>query len=153
MPVRDEGLVSFKGKADHYHYSSAAKPTHGVARRTRRRRGRPRWRPCRPTRRGGPHPRRRRRCRSSRRRPRPSARRPPGKKSRRANVVLNGKSYTQMGRCGKGGSAEVFRVQAWRTARCTRSRRCGSLARTPAAIAGYKGEIDLLRKLQDTPPR
>jgi serine/threonine-protein kinase TTK/MPS1 len=72
------------------------------------------------------------------------------KKSRRANVVINGKTYTQMGRCGKGGSAEVFRVQA-ENGEVYALKKVRLAGADPAAIAGYKGEIDLLRKLQDTP--
>jgi serine/threonine-protein kinase TTK/MPS1 len=149
VPVRDEGLVSFKGKADPYHYSSAAKPTHGVARHA------PAERPAplapvsanTPRRPAPPPPPKMSVLEAATKAVGPSATR---KKSRRANVVLNGKSYTQMGRCGKGGSAEVFRVQA-ENGEVYALKKVRLAGADPAAIAGYKGEIDLLRKLQDTP--
>lgn len=73
------------------------------------------------------------------------------KKTRRpANFMLNGKSYTQMEKCGRGGSGEVFRVQAenGKTFALKKVRLSGADEHT---IAGYKGEIDLLKKLYDVP--
>ena len=71
------------------------------------------------------------------------------KKTRRpAHFVLNGKSYSQMEKCGKGGSAEVYRVQA-ENGKMFALKRVKLDNADPNAVAGYKGEIDLLKKLQD----
>jgi serine/threonine-protein kinase TTK/MPS1 len=71
------------------------------------------------------------------------------KKVRRpVNFVLNGKAYTQMEKCGKGGSAEVFRVQA-ENGRMFALKKVKLNNADPVAVAGYKGEIELLKKLQD----
>jgi serine/threonine-protein kinase TTK/MPS1 len=71
------------------------------------------------------------------------------KKTRRpAHFVLNGKNYSQMEKCGKGGSAEVYRVQA-ENGKMFALKRVKLDNADPNAVAGYKGEIDLLKKLQD----
>jgi hypothetical protein len=145
VPVRDEGLVSLKHKADHYHhYVSTA-----AARLPPAERPAP-LAPANantPRRSAPPPPPKMSVLEAATKAVGPSATR---KKSRRANVVLNGKTYTQMGRCGKGGSAEVFRVQA-ENGEVYALKKVRLAGADPAAIAGYKGEIDLLRKLQDTP--
>jgi serine/threonine-protein kinase TTK/MPS1 len=72
------------------------------------------------------------------------------KKSRRANIVLNGKIFNLVERCGKGGSAEVWRVTA-ENGKPFALKKVRLQGQDPGAVAGYKGEIDLLAKLQDTP--
>jgi serine/threonine-protein kinase TTK/MPS1 len=145
VPVRDEGLIALKSKVDHY---SAAKAAHGAARNAAVRPA-----PLAPVSANTPHrpapppPPKMSVLEAATKAVGPSATR---KKSRRANVVLNGKTYTQMGRCGKGGSAEVFRVQA-ENGEMYALKKVRLAGADPAAIAGYKGEIDLLRRLQDTP--
>jgi serine/threonine-protein kinase TTK/MPS1 len=71
------------------------------------------------------------------------------KKSRRANLVLNGKTYNLVERCGKGGSAEVWRVTA-EDGKPFALKKVRLHGQEPQAIQGYKGEIDLLSKLQAT---
>ncbi|TKX25496.1 protein kinase domain-containing protein 13 [Elsinoe australis] len=69
-------------------------------------------------------------------------------KKRRAHIVLNGKLFTQLGRLGKGGSSDVYSVMA-------ENHKLFALKRVKlsdcdeAAVRGYKGEIDLLQKLND----
>lgn len=69
-------------------------------------------------------------------------------KKRRAHVVLNGKLFTQLGRLGKGGSSDVYNVMA-------ENHKLFALKRVKlgdcdeATVRGYKGEIDLLRKLEN----
>jgi serine/threonine-protein kinase TTK/MPS1 len=146
VQVHDEGLIALKSKVDHY---SAAKAVHGVARHH----AADRPAPLAPVSSNTPHrpapppPPKMSVLEAATKAVGPSATR---KKSRRAIVVVNGKTYTQMGRCGKGGSAEVFRVQA-ENGEMYALKKVRLAGADPAAIAGYKGEIDLLRKLQDTP--
>jgi serine/threonine-protein kinase TTK/MPS1 len=68
---------------------------------------------------------------------------------RQAHFVMNGKTYTQLERCGKGGSGDVYRVQA-ENGKPFALKRVRLDGVDPVAIAGYKAEIDLLRKLSDT---
>ncbi|KAF2151297.1 kinase-like protein [Myriangium duriaei CBS 260.36] len=69
-------------------------------------------------------------------------------KKRRPEVNLKGKLFTQLGRLGKGGSSDVYSVMA-------ENKKLFALKRVKlgdcdeAAVRGYKGEIDLLQKLEN----
>ena len=133
VPVRDEGLIALKSKVDHY---SAAKAAHGAARNAAVRPA-----PLAPVSANTPHrpapppPPKMSVLEAATKAVGPSATR---KKSRRANVVLNGKTYTQMGRCGKGGSAEVFRVQA-ENGESVRAQEGAARGRGPGRDRGLQG--------------
>lgn len=72
------------------------------------------------------------------------------KSSRRPPFVVNGKSFQPVERCGKGGSAEVWRVQA-ENGKTFALKRVRLQGQDENAVAGYKGEIDLLNKLKGNP--
>ncbi|KAF1999469.1 kinase-like protein [Amniculicola lignicola CBS 123094] len=67
---------------------------------------------------------------------------------KRGVLIVNGKPYTQIDKVGRGGSSAVYRVMA-------DNHKQFALKRVKLddadefAIAGYKGEIDLLKKLKD----
>lgn len=70
-----------------------------------------------------------------------------GPKKARQNFIVNGRAYQRLMSLGKGGSAKVYKVIA-------ESGRMFALKKVQfhpedgeAAIAGYKGEINLLKKL------
>lgn len=69
-------------------------------------------------------------------------------KKKRSHIVVNGKIFTQMGKIGKGGSSEVYCVMAenYKTFALKRVKLddCDE-----SAVRGYKGEIDLLKKLTE----
>ena len=69
-------------------------------------------------------------------------------RKKRTHIVIKGKIFTQMGRIGKGGSSEVYCVMAenYKTFALKRVKLddCDE-----TAVRGYKGEIDLLKKLTD----
>lgn len=69
-------------------------------------------------------------------------------KKKRSHILVNGKPFTQMGKIGKGGSSDVYCVMAenYKTFALKRVKLedCDE-----SAVRGYKGEIDLLRKLVD----
>ena len=69
-------------------------------------------------------------------------------KKKRTHIVVNGKIFTQMGRIGKGGSSDVYCVMAenFKTFALKRVKLddCDE-----SAVRGYKGEIDLLQKLEN----
>ncbi|PIB02056.1 Serine/threonine-protein kinase mph1 [Cercospora beticola] len=69
-------------------------------------------------------------------------------RKKRNHIVVKGKIFTQMGRIGKGGSSEVYCVMAenYKTFALKRVKLedCDE-----TAVRGYKGEIDLLKKLTD----
>ncbi|KAF4555399.1 Protein kinase domain-containing protein 28 [Elsinoe fawcettii] len=69
-------------------------------------------------------------------------------KKRRAHIVLNGKLFTQLGRLGRGGSSDVYCVMA-ENQKLFALKRVKLAEADENAIAGYKGEIDLLQKLND----
>lgn len=69
-------------------------------------------------------------------------------KKRRAHFVVNGKIYSQMKRIGKGGSSDVYQVMA-ENSKMFALKRVKLEGADEAAIAGYKGEIELLKKLED----
>ena len=72
------------------------------------------------------------------------------KTSRRPPFIVNGKTFHALERCGKGGSAEVWRVQA-ENGKPFALKRVRLQGQDPSAIQGYKGEIDLLNKLKGVP--
>lgn len=69
-------------------------------------------------------------------------------KKKRTHIVVKGKIFTQMGKIGKGGSSDVFCVMA-------ENYKTFALKRVKLedcdenAVRGYKGEIDLLKKLTE----
>ncbi|KAK5126894.1 hypothetical protein LTR85_008252 [Meristemomyces frigidus] len=69
-------------------------------------------------------------------------------KKKRSHIVVNGKIFTQMGKIGKGGSSDVYCVMAenFKTFALKRVKLddCDE-----SAVRGYKGEIDLLKKLTE----
>ncbi|TKA82773.1 hypothetical protein B0A55_01076 [Friedmanniomyces simplex] len=69
-------------------------------------------------------------------------------KKKRSHIVVNGKIFTQMGKIGKGGSSDVYCVMAenYKTFALKRVKldNCDE-----GAVRGYKGEIDLLKKLTE----
>ena len=69
-------------------------------------------------------------------------------KRKRAHVTVNRKLFTLMGRIGRGGSSEVYRVMAenyllWALKKVKLDNVDES------AVRGYKGEIELLKKLEN----
>lgn len=71
-------------------------------------------------------------------------------KERRKRSVLsvNGKHYSQMDRIGRGGSSAVYRVMAENFKQLA-LKRVKLEDQDESAVRGYKGEIDLLRKLSN----
>jgi serine/threonine-protein kinase TTK/MPS1 len=68
-------------------------------------------------------------------------------KRRRGHFAVNGKLYTQIKRLGKGGSSDVYQVMAENSALFALKKvKLGDAEE--AAIQGYKGEIELLKKLE-----
>jgi len=69
-------------------------------------------------------------------------------KKKRSHIVVNGKIFTQMGRIGKGGSSDVYCVMAenYKTFALKRVKLADC---DESAVRGYKGEIDLLKKLTE----
>ncbi|KAF2498352.1 kinase-like protein [Lophium mytilinum] len=67
---------------------------------------------------------------------------------KRGHMTVNGKQYSHMGKLGKGGSSEVYRVMAENT-KMFALKRVKLEDADECAVRGYKGEIDLLRKLDD----
>ncbi|KAK0249956.1 hypothetical protein LTS09_014836 [Friedmanniomyces endolithicus] len=69
-------------------------------------------------------------------------------KKKRTHIVVNGKIFTQMGKIGKGGSSDVYCVMAenFKTFALKRVKldNCDE-----GTVRGYKGEIDLLKKLTE----
>ena len=67
-------------------------------------------------------------------------------KKKRSHVLVNGKAFTLMGRIGKGGSSDVYRVMA-------ENQRMFALKKVKLedcdemSVRGYKGEIELLQRL------
>ena len=69
-------------------------------------------------------------------------------KKKRSHIVVNGKIFTQMGKIGKGGSSDVYCVMAenYKTFALKRVKLSDC---DESAVRGYKGEIDLLKKLTE----
>lgn len=68
-------------------------------------------------------------------------------KKKRSHITVNGKVYSQMGKIGKGGSSDVYRVMA-ENMKMFALKRVKLEDADESAVRGYKGEIDLLRKLE-----
>ena len=66
---------------------------------------------------------------------------------RRAQVTINRKAFTRLDCIGKGGSSRVYRVMA-ENCRIFALKRVNLEDVDPMTLAGYKGEIDLLKKLE-----
>ncbi|EXJ88318.1 TTK protein kinase [Capronia coronata CBS 617.96] len=64
------------------------------------------------------------------------------------HYVLNGKTYRRLDCIGRGGSSRVFRIMA-ENYKIFALKRVNLEEADMAAIAGYKGEIDLLKKLEN----
>ncbi|KAI1978400.1 hypothetical protein LOZ53_003205 [Ophidiomyces ophidiicola] len=67
---------------------------------------------------------------------------------KRTQVSVNRKVYTRLDCIGRGGSARVYRVMA-ENCKIFALKRVSLEDVDPIALAGYKGEIELLRKLQN----
>lgn len=72
----------------------------------------------------------------------------PKERRKRSVLSVNGKHYTQMDRIGRGGSSAVYRVMAENFKQLA-LKRVKLEDQDEAAVRGYKGEIDLLRKLSN----
>jgi len=68
-------------------------------------------------------------------------------KRRRVHFTVNGKIYSQMGKIGKGGSSDVYRVMA-ENCKMFALKRVKLEGADESAVMGYKGEIDLLKQLE-----
>ncbi|KAF2146502.1 uncharacterized protein K452DRAFT_304464 [Aplosporella prunicola CBS 121167] len=68
-------------------------------------------------------------------------------KKRRRAFMVNGKPYQEVGRIGKGGSSDVYRVMA-ENGKLFALKRVKLEDADENAVRGYKGEIELLRKLE-----
>ncbi|KAK4539193.1 hypothetical protein LTR36_001169 [Oleoguttula mirabilis] len=69
-------------------------------------------------------------------------------KKKRSHIVINGKIFTQMGKIGKGGSSDVYCVMA-ENFKTFALKRVKLEDCDESAVRGYKGEIDLLKKLTE----
>ncbi|KAF2750674.1 kinase-like protein [Sporormia fimetaria CBS 119925] len=69
-------------------------------------------------------------------------------KRKRIVLSVNGKHYSQMDRIGRGGSSAVYRVMAENFKQLA-LKRVKLEDQDESAVRGYKGEIDLLRKLSN----
>ena len=69
-------------------------------------------------------------------------------KKKRNYISINGKLFTRMDCIGRGGSSKVYRVMA-ENFKVFALKRVTLEDQDEAAIRGYKGEIDLLRKLEN----
>ncbi|EEP82831.1 conserved hypothetical protein [Uncinocarpus reesii 1704] len=69
-------------------------------------------------------------------------------KKKRAQVSVNRKTYTRMDCIGRGGSSRVYRVMA-ENCKIFALKRVNLEDVDPSALIGYKGEIDLLKKLRN----
>ena len=69
-------------------------------------------------------------------------------RKRRAQVTINHKQFTRMNCIGRGGSSRVYRVMA-ENYKIFALKRVNLEDADPLAMAGYKGEIDLLKKLEN----
>ena len=69
-------------------------------------------------------------------------------KKKRSHMVVNGKIFTSMGKMGSGGSSHVYCVMAenYKTFALKRVKLADC---DETAVRGYKGEIDLLKKLTE----
>ncbi|KAK6335976.1 Dual-specificity kinase, spindle pole body (SPB) duplication and spindle checkpoint function [Orbilia blumenaviensis] len=67
---------------------------------------------------------------------------------KRQHVIVNGKQYLRLDQIGRGGSAKVYKVMA-ENYKMLAMKKVVLEKQDEATIRGFKGEIDLLRKLQD----
>ncbi|KKY17840.1 putative checkpoint protein [Phaeomoniella chlamydospora] len=70
-------------------------------------------------------------------------------KKKRNYISINGKLFTRLDCIGRGGTSRVYRVMA-ENYKIFALKRVGLEDADPASIAGFKGEIDLLRKLENS---
>lgn len=70
------------------------------------------------------------------------------RRSKNVNVTINGRSYKRLDCVGRGGSSRVYRIMA-ENYKIFALKRVSLEDADMASIAGYKGEIDLLRKLEN----
>ncbi|KAL1954636.1 hypothetical protein VTO42DRAFT_877 [Malbranchea cinnamomea] len=68
-------------------------------------------------------------------------------RKKRAQITINRKTFTRLDCIGKGGSSRVYRVMA-ENCRIFALKRVNLEDVDPMTLAGYKGEIDLLKKLE-----
>ncbi|KAF3928324.1 hypothetical protein AA313_de0209791 [Arthrobotrys entomopaga] len=69
-------------------------------------------------------------------------------KRKRQHVIVNGRQYLRLDQIGRGGSAKVYKVMA-DDFKMLAMKRVALEKQDEATIRGFKGEIDLLRKLQN----
>ncbi|EWC46002.1 hypothetical protein DRE_04795 [Drechslerella stenobrocha 248] len=67
---------------------------------------------------------------------------------KRQHVIVNGKQYLRLDQIGRGGSAKVYKVMA-ENYKMLAMKKVILEKQDETTIRGFKGEIDLLRKLQD----
>lgn len=70
------------------------------------------------------------------------------RRSKNVVVIINGRSYKRLDCVGRGGSSRVYRIMA-ENYKIFALKRVSLEDADMASIAGYKGEIDLLRKLEN----
>jgi len=70
------------------------------------------------------------------------------KKKKRSHFSINGKMYAARGKIGKGGSSDVYRVMA-ENDKIFALKRVNLEDCNEETVRGYKGEIDLLKKLEN----
>jgi serine/threonine-protein kinase TTK/MPS1 len=70
------------------------------------------------------------------------------RRSKNVVVIINGRSYKRLDCVGRGGSSRVYRIMA-ENYKIFALKRVALEDADMASIAGYKGEIDLLRKLEN----
>ena len=69
-------------------------------------------------------------------------------KKKRTHITINGKVFTFRGRLGKGGSSDVYRVMA-ENDKMFALKKVNLADCSEDIVRGYKGEIELLQKLED----
>lgn len=69
-------------------------------------------------------------------------------RKKRAQITINRKAYTRLDCIGRGGSSRVYRVMA-ENCKIFALKRVNLEGVDPLALAGYKGEIELLKKLKN----
>ncbi|KAK5150387.1 hypothetical protein LTR04_006819, partial [Oleoguttula sp. CCFEE 6159] len=69
-------------------------------------------------------------------------------KRKRTHVIINNKVFTQMGKIGKGGSSDVYRIMA-ENYKIFALKKVHLADCDESAVRGYKGEIDLLKRLEN----
>lgn len=69
-------------------------------------------------------------------------------KKKKSHITVNSKLFTRLDCIGRGGSSRVYRVMA-ENYKIFALKRVNLEDADPASIVGYKGEIDLLRKLEN----